>query len=156
MPDAPDAQPPARWRNPVGGAGLICGLLALAMALLPAWVAPLYAPPVKSFQQRAAEWLRELGEQASGVPDVATGSQGDAGAGNPWRSPRLALAASLLAFVALVCAALAFVRREEPRAVACAVALAAGAIASEHLLTSVLVLAFATSAAGLARLARRG
>jgi hypothetical protein len=156
MPDAPDATSPSRWRNPISGAGLICGLLALGVALLPAWVAPLYDPPVKPFQQRAAEWLRQLGEQATGGPDVATGSEGDTGGGNPWRSPRLTLAASLLAFAALVCAAVAFVRREEPRAVACGVALAAGAIASEHLLTSILVLAFAITAATLARLARRG
>ena len=49
----------------------------------------------------------------------------------------------LLAFAALVLGIIAFVRHEDQRRVACAVALAAGAIASAHFLTAVMILAFA-------------
>jgi len=126
-----------------GWAGLAFGVLALALAILPGWVAPLYDPPSKPIPQQAADWLGELKDKtvaairAESVPPQASEFR------NPWRDPRVVLGSLLLAFAALVLGIIAFVRHEDQRMVACAVALAAGAIASAHFLTAVMVLAFA-------------
>ena len=147
------ALPHAR-RNAVGWVGLTCGLLALAASLMPTWVAPLYDPPTRPLASRASEWLGEL-------RDYATGAEPDGAARqvpvptNPWRSPRLAVASLLLAFVALACAAIAFVRREDTRMVACTVALGAGAMAGYSLVTAMMVLLIAMTAVVLAAVGRR-
>jgi CHASE2 domain-containing sensor protein len=62
---------------------------------------------------------------------------------NAWRDRRISIASLILGFIALVLGVIAFVRHEDQRMVACAVALAAGAIAAEHFLTAVMILAFA-------------
>jgi len=126
-----------------GWAGLACGVLALGLSLLPGWVAPLYDPPAKAIAQQAADWLGEL--KAKTIESLRTepGRPQAAEPGNPWRDPRIALASLFLAFTALVLGIIAFVRHEDQRLVACAVALAAGAIAGAHFLTAVMVLAFA-------------
>ena len=131
------------------------GLLALAVSLLPWWVAPLYDPPPRPLGERAAEWLAELREYTTGSPDPGASSQPAPAATNPWRSPRLAVAALLLAFAALVSGAIAFVRREDARVTACSVALGAGAIAADSVLTAVMVLVVAVTAVALAAVARR-
>jgi hypothetical protein len=152
MHDVP-ASPHAR-HNVVGWLGLACGLLALAASLVPAWVAPLYDPPAKPLPTRASEWLGQL-------RDYAMGAEGDGGAipppvaTNPWRSPRLSVASLMLAFAALVCAAIAFVRREDTRMVACTVALGAGAMAGYSLVTAMMVLLVALTAVVLAAVGRR-
>jgi len=156
MPDDPDPpHPRPRWRSPVGGVGLACGLLALAAALVPSWIAPLYEPPATPLHERAAEWIGQLRDYATGKTDAEVGSPPVPAVSNPWRSPRLAVAALLLAFAALACAAVAFVRREDARVVACTVALGAGAIASASLVTAVMVLLVSLTAVVLAALARR-
>lgn len=126
-----------------GWAGLAFGVLALALAILPGWVAPLYDPPSKPIPQQAADWLGDLKDKTvaairmESVPPPASEFH------NPWRDPRIVLGSLLLAFAALVLGIIAFVRHEDQRMVACAVALAAGAIAGAHFLTAIMVLAFA-------------
>ncbi len=126
-----------------GWAGLAFGVLALALALLPAWVAPLYDPPSKPIPQQAADWLGELKDKTVAVIRMESVPQPAPEFHNPWRDPRIAMGSSFLAFAALVLGIVAFVRHEDQRMVACAVALAAGAIAGAHFLTAVMVLAFA-------------
>ncbi len=157
MTDVVDAPPPRRrWRNPFGGVGLACGLLALAVALLPSWVAPLYDPPTRPLHERAVDWVGQLRDQAAGAVGARPAPPPPPEeAPNAWRDPRLALASLLLAFAALACAAVAFVRREDARVVASAVALGAGAIASQHLVTALMVLLVALTAVALAAVARR-
>jgi hypothetical protein len=137
-------QPERRARHHYfGWAGLCVGLLALSLALLPGWVAPMYDPPSKPIQQKASDWLEELKERAVAAIKMETVPLPPAVAANPWRDRRIALASVLLAFLALVAGVLAFVRHEEQRLVACAVALGAGAIAAQFLLTAAMILAFA-------------
>ena len=147
------ALPPAR-RNAIGGLGLTCGLLALAASLLPSWVAPFYDPPAKPLPTRASEWLGQLRDYATRAAEPEGGA-GQPAAPNPWRSPRLSVASLLLAFAALACAAIAFVRREDTRTVACTVALAAGAMAGYSLVTAMMVLLVALTAVVLAAVGRR-
>jgi len=141
--DAPANAGHRRQHQYFGWAGLAFGVLALALAILPGWVAPLYDPPSKPIPQQAADWIGELKDKtvaairAESAPPPASESP------NPWRDPRLVLGSLLLAFTALVLGIVAFVRHEDQRMVACAVALAAGAIAGAHLLTAIMVLVFA-------------
>jgi hypothetical protein len=154
MSDLPAIPPPVdRRRDVAGGLGLACGLLALAAALLPSWVAPMYDPPPRPLQQRAADWVDLLREYATGLP--AADPPPAPAPTNPWRSPRLELAGLLLAFAALALAAIAFVRREDARVVACSVALGAGAVASHSLITAMMVLLVALTAVVLAAVAGR-
>src|SRR5262245_49504995 len=118
MPDDPDPpHPRPRWRSPVGGVGLACGLLALAAALIPSWIAPLYEPPATPLHERAAEWIGQLRDYATGKTDAEVGSPSVPAVSNPWRSPRLAVAALLLAFAALAWSAVVFVVRGAVRCV---------------------------------------
>ena len=126
-----------------GWAGLAFGVLALALALLPGWVAPLYDPPSKPIPQQAADWLGELKDKTVAAIRMESAPPQASEFQNPWRDSRIVLASLLLAFTALVLGIVAFVQHENQRMVACAVALAAGAIASAHLLTAAMVLAFA-------------
>jgi hypothetical protein len=135
---------PGRGGHPYfGWAGLAFGVLALALALLPGWVAPLYDPPSKPIPQKAADWLGELKDKTVAAIRLEAAPPPAVEFQNPWRDPRIVLSSLLLAFAALVLGIVAFVRHEDQRMVACAVALAAGAIAAEHLLTAVMVLSFA-------------
>jgi len=126
-----------------GWAGLALGVLALALALLPGWIAPLYDPPSKPMPQQAADWLGELKDKTVAAIRLESVPPPPPEFHNLWRDPRLVLCSLLLAFSALVLGIVAFVRHEDQRIVACAVALAAGAIAGAHFLTAVMVLAFA-------------
>ena len=132
-----------RGHHYFGWAGLAFGVLALALALLPGWVAPLYDPPSKPIPQQAADWLGELKDKTVAAIRMESVPPPPSEFRNPWRDPRIALTSLLLAFAALVLGIVAFVQHEDQRMVACAVALAAGAIAGAHLLTAILVLAFA-------------
>jgi hypothetical protein len=152
--DAPDGQPVPG--DPCGWAGLVAGLLALAIALLPGWIAPLYDPPAKSIHQQATDWLGRLKDQAAEAVGGDPASPPAPEESNPWRDPRIELGSLLLAFAALGLATVAFARREGPRVTACALALGAGAIATASLLTAVLILMFAGTAVALAAGARRG
>ena len=140
-----------------GWSGVAAGLLAVALALLPGWIAPLYDPPAKSLHGQAADWLGRLRDQAA----EAVGAQPAAPPApdappNPWRDPRFGLGSLLLGFAALALAAVAFARRESARVTACALALGAGAIAAEYLFTALVILLFAGTAVALAAVARRG
>ena len=152
-PSAVRGLPHAR-RNAVGWVGLTCGLLALAASSMPTWVAPFYDPPTRPLASRASEWLGQLHDYTTGAEPDGAARQVPAPA-NPWRSPRLAVASLLLAFVALACAAIAFVRREDTRMVACTVALGAGAMAGYSLVTAMMVLLIAMTAVVLAAVGRR-
>ncbi len=154
MPDTPAGRP---VRGDVfGWAGLTAGLLAVALTLLPGWVAPLYDPPSRSLPGQAADWLGRLRDQAAeavgGAPAPAPAPDAPP---NPWRDPRIALASLLLAFTALVLATIAFARHEQARVTGCALALAAGAIAAESLFAALMILLCAGTAVALAAGARR-
>ena len=140
--DAPAHAAHRREHQYFGWAGLAFGVLALALAILPGWVAPLYDPPSKPIPQQAADWLGELKDKTVAAIRMESAPL-PSEFHNPWRDPRIVLGSLLLAFAALVFGIIAFVRHEDQRMVACAVALAAGAIAGAHFLTAVMVLAFA-------------
>ena len=129
-------------RQYLGWSGLAIGIVALALALLPTWIAPLYEPAPKPIPQRATDWLSELKEKAAAAIRMESPPLPAPEIKNPWRDPRLALTSLLLAFVALVLGVLAFVRHEDQRMVACSVALGAGAICTQHFMTAGLILAF--------------
>jgi hypothetical protein len=153
--DAPEEQVPPG--DAYGWVGLAAGLLAVALALLPGWIAPLYDPPSRSLPTQAADWLGRLRDQAA---EAVGGQPAPPPAPdelpNPWRDPRIVLGSLLLGFAALALAAIAFARRESARVTACAVALGAGAIAAEYLFTALVILLFAGTAVALAAGARRG
>jgi len=155
MHDAPDG-----LRAPgdgYGWAGFAAGLLAVALALLPGFIAPLYDPPSISLSTQAADWLGRLRDQAAeAVGGQATPAPPPDASPNRWRDPRITVASLLLGFAALALAATAFARRESARVTACAVVLGAGAIAAEYLFTALVILLFAGTAVALAAGARRG
>lgn len=127
-----------------GWSGLALGILALGLALLPGWIAPMYDPPSKPIQQKAADWFGDLKDKAiAAIRMEPAPPPPPQEAANPWRNPRVKLASLVLGFSALVLGILAFVRHEDQRMVACAVALGAGAIAAEYLLIAAMILAFA-------------
>jgi hypothetical protein len=132
---------PAR-RHYFGWLGLALGIVALGLALLPNWLAPLYDPAPKPMQQRATDWLTELKDKAAATIRMENAPP-PADLRNPWRSPRIAAASLVTAFATLVFGILAFVRHEDPRMVACTVALGAGTICAYHLMTAVVIMAFA-------------
>jgi hypothetical protein len=135
---------PARPRRQLcGWSGLALGILALGLALLPGWIAPMYDPPSKPIQQKAVDWFGELKDKAiAAIQMEPAPPPPPQEAANPWRNPRVKLASLVLAFSALVLGILAFVRHEDQRMVACAVALGAGAIAAQYLLVAAMILAF--------------
>ncbi len=147
-PAKPHLDQPARpvrhaSRQYCGWSGLALGILALGLALLPGWVAPIYDPPHKPIQQKAADWVGELKDKTIAAIRMESVPPPPQEVTNPWRDPRVKLASLILGFSALVLGILAFVRHEDQRMVACAVALGAGAIAAEYVLTAGLILAFA-------------
>jgi hypothetical protein len=143
-PDQP-ARPPGRHarRQYCGWSGLALGILALGLALLPGWIAPIYDPPSKPIQEKAADWVGELKDKALAAIRMEPAPPLPQEVSNPWRNPRVKLASLVLGFSALMLGVLAFVRHEDQRMVACAVGLGAGAIAAEYVLTAALILAFA-------------
>ncbi len=144
-------------RSYLAWAGLVLGLLSLAVALLPDWIAPVRDPPGRAIHERAADWLGRLTERATEAAGGTPAPPAPPEPANPWRDARLALAALVLAFAALALAVLGFARREDTRVVVCAVVVTAGAIASQYLFTALMVLAFTTTAVLLLAIAgRRG
>lgn len=143
----------ARWS--LAWAGLVLGLIALAIAVLPGWIAPIYDPPGRTIPERATDWLGRLTGRAAEAIGGAPAQLPPAEPPNPWRDARIGLTALLLAFAALVLAVVGFARREDTRVVACAVVVTAGAVASQALLTSFLIVTFALAAAWLLTIAER-
>jgi hypothetical protein len=143
-PDQPARLERHARRQYCGWSGLALGILALALALLPGWIAPTYDPPARPIQQKAADWFGDLkGKAIAAIRMEPAPPPPPQEVGNPWRNPRVKVASLVLGFSALVLGILAFVRHEDQRMVACAVALGAGAIAAEYLLTAAMILAFA-------------
>jgi len=137
-------RPGARTRRDYfGWSGLVLGLLALALGLLPGWIAPLYDPPSKPIQQRAVDWLGELKDKAASALRMEPPAPAPPEQRTLWRDPHVALWSLLFAFTALVFGTVAFVRHEDQRLVACAIALAAGTICAQYFVTAVLILVFA-------------
>ena len=126
-----------------GWIGLALGLVSLALALVPTWIAPLYDPPSKAVSQRASDWLGEIKDQAIAAIKLESTPPPLPEVKNAWRDPRIGTTSLLCGFAALVFGILAFVRREDQRLVACGIALGAGAIAAQHILTAALILGFA-------------
>ena len=142
----PDPKPIAQIAirpHAFGWSGLIIGLLALALGLLPSWIAPLYDPPGKPIPQRAADWLGELKDKAVSVLRMEPAPLPPPEQRNAWRDPRIALSSLLLGFAALLLGIVSFVRHEDQRLVACTIALGAGAISSQYFLTAMVILIFA-------------
>lgn len=140
--------PPSRFEHRArthyaGWGGLATGILALALALLPGWIAPGYDPPSKPLPEKAADWVGELKDKALAAVRIAPPPPPTPEYHNPWRDRRFALASLVLGFIALILGIVSFVRHEDQRLVACAVALGAGAIAAEYFLTAAVILAFA-------------
>jgi len=128
--------------NRCGWSGLTLGLIALALALLPAWIAPLYDPPSKPIPQRAVDWLSELKDKAAAAIRMEAPPPPAPEQRSLWRDPHIGVFALVLAFAALVLGIVAFVRHEDQRLMACAIALGAGTISSQYFLTAVLILTF--------------
>ncbi|PWT76240.1 MAG: hypothetical protein C5B46_01480 [Proteobacteria bacterium] len=126
-----------------GWIGLLIGLAAVTLALIPGWIAPLYDAPSRTVPQRTSDWLGEMKEQAIAALKLESTLPPPPEVKNPWRDPRIGVASLLAGFSALVFGILSFVRREEQRLVACGIALGAGAIAAQHILTAALILGFA-------------
>lgn len=143
IPD-PVPKPERRARSHYAGwSGLATGILALTLALLPGWIAPVYDPPSRPIQQKAADWMGDLKDKALAAIRLEPAPQPPAEYHNPWRDRRIALASLIFGFIALILGIISFVRHEDQRLVACAVALGAGAIAAEYFLTAAVILAFA-------------
>jgi hypothetical protein len=141
-------------RHAFGWSGLVIGLLALALGLLPGWIAPLYDPPGRPIPQRAADWLGELKDKAVAAMRMEPAPLPPSEQRNAWRDPRIALSSLLLGFAALLLGIVSFVRHEDQRLVACTIALGAGAISSQYFLTAMVILIFAVLVGRM--LARQG
>jgi hypothetical protein len=126
-----------------GWSGLAIGIVALGLALLPGWIAPIYDPPAKPIPQQAADWVGELKDKALAAIRLEPAPTPLPDYRNPWRDRRIAPASLICGFFALILGVVAFVRHEDQRLVACAVALGAGAIAAEYILTAAVILVFA-------------
>jgi hypothetical protein len=137
------ASQPGLRRHAFGWSGLIIGLLALALGLLPGWIAPLYDPPTKPIPQRAADWLGELKDKAMSAIRAEPPAPPPPEQRSFWRDPRLTLWSLLLGFSALLLGIVSFVRHEDQRLVACTIALGAGTISTQYFLTAVMILTFA-------------
>ena len=137
------ASQPGLRRHAFGWSGLIIGLLALALGLLPGWIAPLYDPPTKPIPQRAADWLGELKDKAMSAIRAEPPPPPPPEQRSFWRDPRLTLWSLLLGFSALLLGIVSFVRHEDQRLVACTIALGAGTISTQYFLTAVMILTFA-------------
>jgi hypothetical protein len=140
--DAPATATSAR-RHYCGWSGLILGLLALALGLLPGWIAPLYDPPSKPIPQRAVDWLGELKDKAVGAIRMEPPAPPPPEQRSFWRNPHIAVWSLLFGFAALVLGIVAFVRHEDQRLVACAIALAAGTVCAQYFVTAVMIIIFA-------------
>lgn len=127
-----------------GWSALAFGVLALALGLLPSWIAPLYDPPSRAITQRATDWVSEIKDKAMAALRAEPALPEPAEQRNFWRDPRIGVSALLFAFAALVLGVVAFVRHEDQRLVACSVALSAGTICAQYFVTALLILAFAT------------
>jgi hypothetical protein len=141
-----DPPAPAQHRAKIhyfGWTGLILGLFALALGLLPGWIAPLYDPPSKPIPQRAADWLGELKDKAVAAIRMEPPAPPPPEQRSLWRDPRIGVWSLLFGFTAVVLGIVAFVRHEDQRLVACTIALGAGTIASQYFLTAVLIITFA-------------
>ena len=130
-------------RSYCGWGGLTLGIVALGLALLPGWIAPLYDPPTKPIPQRAADWLGELKDKAAAAIRMEPPTPPPPEQRSAWRDPRIAVWSLLLGFTALALGIVSFVRHEDQRLVACSIALGAGTICSQYFVTAVLILAFA-------------
>lgn len=129
-------------RQLFGVLGLSAGLIALALTLLPRWIADYTEPPPKPVARAVLDTIGSLKERVV-----------DAFASEPAPPPpppvrelaqtRSAFIALIAGFAALVFGIVAFVRREDARLTAVSVALGAGAIAAQHILTAALIMGFA-------------
>src|SRR5690349_5921916 len=141
---SPKPIPQGRMRtHGFGWSGLVIGLLALALGLVPGWIAPLYDPPGKPILQRAADWVGELKDKAVAVLRMEPAPPPALEQRNAWRDPRIAVWSLVFGFGALVLGIVSFVRHEDQRLVACAIALGAGTISSQYFLTAAVILLFA-------------
>ena len=132
-----------------GWAGLAVGIMALALALLPGWISPATEPVPGGWE---SSWVAWLGRHALGMPPAAQETD-PATAPHPWRE-RIATTSAVLGFAALVLGIVSFVRREDARLTGSCVGVAAGAIATQHPFTAILVMFFAVLTSAV--LARHG
>jgi hypothetical protein len=125
-------------RDVFGWVGLAVAILALGLALLPGWVSPASDPELASGQ---SGWVTWFGRRMFGMSDAPAPPEITTPA-SPWRR-RLGSTAAVLGFVALVLGIVSFARHEEARLTGSCVGVASGAIATQHPLTAVMIMAFA-------------
>jgi hypothetical protein len=124
-------------RDVFGWVGLAVAILALGLALLPGWVSPASEPELAGGQ---SGWVTWFGRRMFGMQDAPVPAE--AAPPSTWRQ-RLATTAAVLGFVALVLGIVSFARHEGARLTGCCVGVASGAIATQHLLTALLIMGFA-------------
>jgi hypothetical protein len=128
------ATPAGSKPRALGVAGSLFGLLALAAALLPAWVLPAVAPS-KPVEQIVAETGRAIKER---IAALKTGTEAPAKPKERSASASLSqifsIAAVSLGFLAVAFAVISLLRTEERLPAAMAFALGGGAIAAQFTL----------------------
>jgi hypothetical protein len=130
-----------KGRDVFGWIGLAVAILALSLALLPGWVSPAPAPEPGSGE---GSWLAWLGSRMLHVPQISQAPiPPDVTTAAGVCRQRLATDAAVLGFVALVLGIVSFARYENARLTGCCVGVASGAIATQHLLTALLIMGFA-------------
>src|ERR1043165_7608605 len=82
--------------NRCGWSGLTLGLIALALALLPAWIAPLYDPPSTPLPPRAVDWLSELKDKAAAAIRMEPPPPPAPERRSLWRDPHIGVFALVL------------------------------------------------------------
>lgn len=125
-----------------GVLGLSAGLAALALTLLPAWIADYTEPPPKPVARAMLDSIDSLKDRVVGAFSSEPAPLPPAPVREIART-RSAFVALIAGFCALVFGIVAFVRREDARLTAVSVALGTGAIAAQHLLTAGLIMGFA-------------
>lgn len=129
-------------RQTCGVSGLAAGLVALALTLLPPWIDDYIKPPPKPVARAVLDTVGSLKDRIVGAFSTETPPPPPA----PEREvlqTRSAFIGLLSGFAALVFGIVAFVRREDARLTAVSIALGAGAIAAQHILTAAVIVGFA-------------
>jgi hypothetical protein len=126
-------------RDVFGWIGLTVAILALALALLPGWVSPVSGSDAVGID---GGWVTWFGRHVFGFAGGTVPTPESAATTGVWRQ-RLATTAAVLGFVALVLGIVSFARHERARLTGCCVGVASGAIATQHPLAALVIMAFA-------------
>ena len=128
-------------RQTFGVLGLAAGLVALALTLLPPWIDDYTKPPQKPVARAVLDTVGSLKDRIVGA--FSTETPPPPAPEREILQTRSAFIGLLTGFAALVFGIVAFVRREDARLTAVSIALGAGAIAAQHILTAAVIVGFA-------------